>query len=658
MTFFAINWNKIEDPKDIEIWNRVTSNFWLPEKIPVSQDLPSWSHLTDKEKDTTRKVFAGLTLLDTIQGSIGAPALMEHAQTQHEEAVYANFSFMEQVHAKSYSTIFSTLCSTQEINDVFRWAAENPQLQRKAEIITEVYRSDDPLKKMIASTLLESFLFYSGFYWPFRLSASGKLTNTSDIIRLILRDECLVGDHQLLTKTGWKYIKDVTIDDLVAQWTEDGQLEFVHPIRTSTSLVDHTYYISNKQGHVKQHVSPNHRVLMERRGYYNFEWTPEVTFAKDLISKQLNCYARFVNTGRLSSNVHRELTVEERLMIAIAADGSYDTTTKNKKGELRRNGSISGHVPVSIGLSKERKIERLFDLVRQAGWTIVERKPYPAQGNVKERRAFIIHVPVQYADTTKTLRTIEPDLSSVSLSWCESFIDEVAQWDGHVVAENTDRIDWCSANPDNLEYVRTIATLAGYRSTYNRVIDHRSPTYKDSHRTSIRRGLRHVGAQKVTYEKIDGLTEVYGIEVPSGYILTKYHDAISVTGNSLHGYYIGYKFAQRLGQESPERQRELKAYAVDLMMDLYENELQYTRDLYDELGWTEDVVSFLHYNANKAFMNLGLEPVFPEAVCNFSSAIRSQLNPTGDENHDFFSGAGAGYVMGKVETTEDDDWAF
>lgn len=28
----AINWNRIQDDKDLEVWNRLTSNFWLPEK--------------------------------------------------------------------------------------------------------------------------------------------------------------------------------------------------------------------------------------------------------------------------------------------------------------------------------------------------------------------------------------------------------------------------------------------------------------------------------------------------------------------------------------------------------------------------------------------------------------------------------------------------
>ena len=29
----AINWNRIQDDKDVEVWNRLVNNFWLPEKI-------------------------------------------------------------------------------------------------------------------------------------------------------------------------------------------------------------------------------------------------------------------------------------------------------------------------------------------------------------------------------------------------------------------------------------------------------------------------------------------------------------------------------------------------------------------------------------------------------------------------------------------------
>jgi ribonucleoside-diphosphate reductase beta chain len=312
----AINWNRIQDDKDLEVWNRLVNNFWLPEKVPLSNDIQSWNTLTPQEQTLTMRVFTGLTLLDTIQGTVGAVSLIPDAITPHEEAVYTNIAFMESVHAKSYSSIFSTLCSTPEIDDAFRWSVENENLQKKARIVMDYYRGDEPLKRKVASTLLESFLFYSGFYLPLYWSSKAKLTNTADIIRLIIRDE------------------------------------------------------------------------------------------------------------------------------------------------------------------------------------------------------------------------------------------------------------------------------------------------------------------------------------------------------AVHGYYIGYKFQRGLELLDDAARQDIKDYAFSLLYELYDNEIQYTQDLYDEVGLTEDVKKFLHYNANKALMNLGYEAMFPATVTDVNPAILSALSPNADENHDFFSGSGSSYVIGKAVATEDDDWDF
>ncbi|MBL3554309.1 class 1b ribonucleoside-diphosphate reductase subunit beta [Rhodovulum sulfidophilum] len=190
----AINWNRLQDEKDLEVWNRLTVNFWLPEKVPLSNDVQSWSTLRPEERQLTIRVFTGLTLLDTIQGAVGAPAMMRDALTPHEEAVLTNIAFMESVHARSYSSVFSTLCQTREVDEAFRWSEENPHLQDKARLILGKYdAAGDPLKRKIASVFLESFLFYSGFYLPMYWSSRGKLTNTADLIRLIIRDEAIHG---------------------------------------------------------------------------------------------------------------------------------------------------------------------------------------------------------------------------------------------------------------------------------------------------------------------------------------------------------------------------------------------------------------------------------------------------------------------------------
>jgi ribonucleoside-diphosphate reductase beta chain len=131
-----------------------------------------------------------------------------------------------------------------------------------------------------------------------------------------------------------------------------------------------------------------------------------------------------------------------------------------------------------------------------------------------------------------------------------------------------------------------------------------------------------------------------------------------IRDEAVHGYYIGYKFQKGLEGVSQERRDEIKDYTFNLMYELYENEVQYTQDLYDEVGLTEDVKKFLHYNANKALMNLGYEAMFPKTVTDVNPSILSALSPNADENHDFFSGSGSSYVIGKAVVTEDEDWDF
>lgn len=219
----AINWNKIEDDKDLEVWNRLTVNFWLPEKVPMSNDVQAWDLMTDEEKTLTIRVFVGLTMLDTLQGAVGAFSMLPDAMTQHEEAVLTNIAFMESVHARSYSSIFSTLCSTQEIEGGFAWGERNEHLQRKATIIKKFYDGSDPAMRKVASVMLESFLFYSGFFLPLWLSTKGsakgaKLTNTADLIRLIIRDEALHGYY-----IGYKFQRILSDD-----WREHWQSEAVN----------------------------------------------------------------------------------------------------------------------------------------------------------------------------------------------------------------------------------------------------------------------------------------------------------------------------------------------------------------------------------------------------------------------------------------------
>lgn len=199
MKFEAVNWNEPERDYTEMLWRQNTSQFWLDTEIPISKDLRSWEKLSDNEKHTYMRVLGGLTLLDTEQGNVGMPQIALHVKEKQKKAILIFQAAMEEIHAKSYSTIFTTVASSEMIYDTFDWVKEDRHLQYKTAKIDELYKgikdgdSYTLYQAMVASVFLESFLFYSGFFYPLFLAGQGKMVASGEIIKLIIRDESVHG---------------------------------------------------------------------------------------------------------------------------------------------------------------------------------------------------------------------------------------------------------------------------------------------------------------------------------------------------------------------------------------------------------------------------------------------------------------------------------
>lgn len=194
----AVNWNVEDDGFTQAFWDQNVKQFWLPEEISVSKDLKTWADLSESEKELYKKVLAGLTLLDTKQGNNGVPSMMSLTDNLQRKAVLSFMGTMEEIHAKSYSSIFMTLLTTPQIEDLFNWIETEPTLQ-KADLILAQYENTNDQRSlylsMVTSVFLESFLFYSGFFYPLYLAGQGKMVASGEIISLILRDESLHGKY-------------------------------------------------------------------------------------------------------------------------------------------------------------------------------------------------------------------------------------------------------------------------------------------------------------------------------------------------------------------------------------------------------------------------------------------------------------------------------
>lgn len=200
----AINWNNGDNKIAKVFWKQNINQFWTEEAFKVSRDLSDWSKMSKDERTAYVEVLSGLTGLDREQGDNGMPLIAIHHDNMHEQAVFAWMGMMEHIHAKSYSHIFSTLIPSQETDFYLgEWVDSQPELQEKYRLIARWYNQlydkkecVTPFKRymaMVASVFLESFSFYSGFFYPVFLSGQGRMIASGEIIRKIIQDESIHG---------------------------------------------------------------------------------------------------------------------------------------------------------------------------------------------------------------------------------------------------------------------------------------------------------------------------------------------------------------------------------------------------------------------------------------------------------------------------------
>lgn len=249
MGYQAINWNALEDDFSLPFLQQNIAQFWVEDDVNVSGDLNNWATLGQNEKETYKKILGGLTLLDTMQGGDGMPRISQHVPKRQARTVLSFMGTMEEIHAKSYSRIFSTLCTHPEIDELFQWVEEHPLLQRKVDLILPYYRGiqdqESLFLAMVASVYLESFLFYSGFYYPLLLAGSGLMKNSGEIINLIIRDESIHGVYVgLLAQELYRSFDSATQQKLKAEADQlleklmDVEVQYTQEMYSSINLQD------------------------------------------------------------------------------------------------------------------------------------------------------------------------------------------------------------------------------------------------------------------------------------------------------------------------------------------------------------------------------------------------------------------------------------
>lgn len=319
----------------------------------------------------------------------------------------------------------------------------------------------------------------------------------------MVAQNCVPGDTEVLTREGWKFIKDASVEEEILQWDSvSGHLQFVKPLNKTEAVAD-TLLAWNKINHVTW-CTPQHRI------YFKTKSDPfwRVSTAEELDLKHGNDPLIPIS-GQYFSKTPIEMSDSEvRLMEAIRADGHFST-----KGSYCR-----------FHLSKPRKILRLETLLKSldipysktfgkdGAWSIgilanpVSKKILSLIGKQKVYGMWLLDLP----PTAK-----------------QALLEELVHWDGGSYLHSM----FCSTCKTTVEALQILAHTSGW-SLHGKF----KPNYKSHWKelfvgTLKQKDCCKLDAYNSKAERVAWGDKVYCFTVPSGAFMVRRDGVVSITGN-------------------------------------------------------------------------------------------------------------------------------
>jgi len=341
-----------------------------------------------------------------------------------------------------------------------------------------------------------------------------------------------------------------------------------------------------------------------------------------------------------------ELSMEDRLKIAIQADGS-NLWWKNKSGEIKSRGINGGHNYV-IAVSKDRKKIRLEWILNSMG--IEYSKKISNNGIAKYTFNF---------DQGSNYKEFDwVDLANKTSNWCKEFVDETVEWD-RFKRENDNQTGYSSTNKRCIDIVQTAAILAGYITNVYKRVDPRKESYKDCYKVSFINGDLKAKSHGVKKTEIPYEGKVYCVTVPSGNIMTRLNENTFISGNCLHAL-AGSKIINVLREEYPELfDEDLENKILQEAQEAFNCEskiIDWIVGDYSDNNISADILkTFIKDRINTSLLQVGYPAIFhdiDEQMLEKSEWFNEDV--TGNVSTDFFHIRPTSYVKDNKTYNEED----
>jgi ribonucleoside-diphosphate reductase beta chain len=178
-----------------EMYRVMMGNFWVPEKVDLTQDIKDYNELTPEETKAFDSILSFLVFLDSIQTN-NIPNIADYITAPEVSTILAIQTYQEAIHSQSYAYVIESIIPVEKREEIYEHWRTNHLLMERNKYIAQIYQDfvDEPTdnnfaRTIIANYILEGLYFYNGFNFFYNLASRNLLLGVTDEIRYINRDE-------------------------------------------------------------------------------------------------------------------------------------------------------------------------------------------------------------------------------------------------------------------------------------------------------------------------------------------------------------------------------------------------------------------------------------------------------------------------------------
>lgn len=192
-----IQLNSVKYKWATSLYERMTNNQWIPQKVDLTQDVADYKLLTDEEREAFNGVLSFLVFLDSLQVN-NLPHISDYITAPEVNLALGVQTSFECIHVASYQYLIESILEEKHRDKAYEYWKKDKVLADRVAYIATIYQDlldesseDNFFKALIGNYLLESVLFYNSFIFFYSMSTRHMMGGCADIIKYINKDELI-----------------------------------------------------------------------------------------------------------------------------------------------------------------------------------------------------------------------------------------------------------------------------------------------------------------------------------------------------------------------------------------------------------------------------------------------------------------------------------